>query len=164
MENKPGRIIWHHTADLQYLPQADKVNSYHRSLNYPVSSLGFYGGYHVLIEKDGSTFRYRNDNEIGAHDKGENFNTLGLAMAGNFDVEMPTWKQEEALAKVVEEWMEKWLIPFSRIEPHRIGDATSCPGKLLSDNWAKIIYIKHKLSWLQRILLKLLERLNTKLY
>lgn len=137
MENKPNRIIWHHSADTSSGHQFEKINSYHqKKWNYK-SILGFYGGYHVLIEKDGLIKRYRADNEIGAHDADENVNSLGVCLAGNFSLEHPTELQAESLRDVLLEWTGKYNIPITRIDPHRMGDTTECPGKLLPDEWAR---------------------------
>lgn len=137
MENKPNRIIWHHSADTSPGHQATKIDVYHKSKGFPKSLLGFYGGYHILIEKDGTIFRYRADNEIGAHDKDENINSLGVCLAGNFDIEHPSVDQQKSLEAVLQDWMAKWNIPVTRIDPHRMGDTTDCPGKLLADDWAR---------------------------
>ncbi len=139
MENKPNRIIWHHSADGSSGHQFDKINTYHKSKNFPKSILGFYGGYHILIEKDGLVRRYRADNEIGAHDADENVNSLGVCLAGNFSLEHPSKEQEASLRKQLTEWTLKFNIPVTRIDPHRMGDTTECPGKLLRDDWARRI-------------------------
>lgn|SRR3990167_6958735 len=137
MENKPNRIIWHHSADGSTADQFEKINSYHKKLWSYKSILGFYGGYHVLIERDGAIKRYRADNEIGAHDADENVNSLGVCLAGNFSIEHPSKAQTDSLRKQLAEWTLKYNIPINRIDPHRMGDTTECPGKLLSDNWAR---------------------------
>lgn len=135
MENRPGGIIWHHTGDPHSGPQADTVNASHRARNFPLSSLGFYGGYHILIEKDGTLVRFRNDNEIGAHCLNHNVDTLGICMAGNFDVEAPTSEQCVALGKQVFDWQKQYMLPTTQIRPHRYFRATDCPGKQLRQEW-----------------------------
>ena len=152
---KPNRIIWHHTADSSNAPQATKVNIYHKSRHFPISSLGYYGGYHYLIERDGTIFQYREETEIGAHDKGENYGSIGICFAGNFNFEQPTKEQEETAAELAEEIILKWSIPLSRIEPHRWNDTTDCPGLILPDNWFVHNYIYKKIGWLRRLILKL---------
>ena len=137
MENKPNCIIWHHTAHSSDTSQFLQVNNYHKNLGFPKSILGYYGGYHLLIEKDGTARRYRADNEIGAHDKDENINSLGIALAGNFNIERPTKEQELSFVMQLGRAMVRYKIPEERIEPHRIGDNTDCPGKLLPDDWAQ---------------------------
>ncbi|WP_099716737.1 peptidoglycan recognition family protein, partial [Clostridium sp. LS] len=48
-------------------------------------------GYHYYIRLDGSVYKGRPDNAIGAHCQGCNTNTLGIAFEGNYDnrTEMP---------------------------------------------------------------------------
>lgn len=137
MENKPNRIIWHHSADTSSGSQFDKINTYHKKKWNYKSILGFYGGYHILIEKDGQIKRYRADNEIGAHDAGENINSLGVCLAGNFNIEHPTDLQIASLKDVLLDWIKRYGISVDRIDPHRMGDTTDCPGKLLQDNFAR---------------------------
>ena len=137
MENKPNRIIWHHTGAGGATPQFTRTDRYHKSRGFPRSALGFYGGYHVLIEKDGAARRYRDDEEVGAHDAGENVNSIGIALAGNFNVELPTEPQTAAFRELLLQTMNRWKIPADRIDPHRFGDTTDCPGTNLADTWAR---------------------------
>ena len=139
MENKPLRIIWHHSASAGPGHQAKAIDAYHQQRGFPKSSLGFYGGYHVLVEKDGTIFRYRQDNEIGAHSYGQNVNSLGICLAGNFETEVPTKEQQEAFARQLHQWVERYNISIKQIQPHRHFKATACPGKRLYDAWAQEI-------------------------
>mgnify|MGYP001573671679 CR=1 FL=1 len=159
MENRPNRIIWHHSADASTVSQTVKINEYHKSLNFPRSTLGYYGGYHYLIEKDGSVFQYRQNYEIGAHDKDENVNSIGICLAGNFNIELPTKAQEIAIADLIEKIKTRYNIFFGRIEPHRWGDSTDCPGRKLDDHWAEMVFLKYKINRLQRLLLWLSKKL-----
>ena len=137
MNNQPDKIIVHHTADDSWGKQTAKVNEYHKTKGYTLSSLGFYGGYHILIEKDGTIFRYRQDEEEGCHTTGQNTKSMGIAMAGNFSVEWPTQEQEDSLCKQLQEWMSRWNITKEEIYPHRRFAATECPGLKLSDDWSR---------------------------
>ncbi len=130
----PVRIIFHHTADASKSNQFDKVNAYHKTRDFPFSRLGFYVGYHYFIERDGSIRQAREEDEIGAHDQGENLNSIGVCFAGNFDIEYPTEQQWTAYAKIIGEIRARHPIPINRIEPHRLDDATSCPGKNVPDD------------------------------
>lgn len=152
MENKPNRIIWHHSADDYTGDQFRKINDYHQSLDFPQSSLGYFVGYHYLVEKSGEVKKARNEDEIGAHDRGENVNSLGICFAGDFSVELPNERQEEAAARLIGEIMKRWSIPITRIEPHRWGDTTECPGKRLNDFWLALTYIKWEANWLERLI------------
>lgn len=137
MENKPTRIIWHHTAVKGNKHQSTGVNNVHKARGFPKSLLGFYGGYHILIEKDGTIFRYRKDNEVGAHAKGHNLNTLGISMAGHFNVETPAQEQTNSFIVTIANWMLDYHIPATRVRPHRAVGKTACPGTTLNDDWAR---------------------------
>ena len=162
MENKPNRIIWHHSADGSKVAQAQKINEYHRSKGFPKSSLGLFGGYHFLIEHDGQLFQYRRENEIGAHDAGENINSIGVCLAGNFNIDLPTPAQEAKLAMLLTLLVDTYHIPLDRIEPHRYNDITQCPGTKLPDNWAALIYAQARLTWLQKVLIALVKLIGRK--
>ena len=138
----PKRIIWHHSADATQTHQFDKINLYHKSKKFPYSSMGFWVGYHYLIEPDGVVKQARSENEIGAHDTGENSNSIGICLAGNFNLLLPNEAQVIAVAKLVADIKSRHNIPIARIEPHRWDDDTDCPGKYLSDNWLTNEYLK----------------------
>ena len=144
MEIKPQRIVWHHSADVSSGYQLQKINTYHKQRQFPISSLGYYVGYHYLIEFDGTVIQTRKDTEIGAHDTGENLNSIGICLAGDFTKKLPTTEQEIAAAKLIKDIRERWRIPVTRIEPHRWDDDTKCPGDLLPDNWLINVYLKRE--------------------
>ena len=138
------RVIWHHTADSYGGPQFKKIDRFHKSRKFPISSLGFYVGYHWLIERDGIVKRARTAYEIGAHDQGENLNSLGIGIAGDFNVQLPTEKQAVAAAVLVKGIIKKYRIKIYDFEPHRLDDTTNCPGKLMADNWLIDNYLKRQ--------------------
>ena len=158
MEQKPNRIIVHHSAVAGDRPQFLDINAYHESRGFPKSSLGYFGGYHYLIEKTGLVFHYRNETETGAHDSNENLHSFGICLSGNFNAELPTAGQETALASLLDGIMARWNIQIDRIDPHRWGDTTDCPGKRLSDMWARAVYVQKKINWLKYLILWLQKR------
>lgn len=141
---KPQRIIWHHTADASDSAQFTKVNDYHKSRKFPISALGFYVGYHYFIETDGRVLQARLENEIGAHDQGENVNSLGICLAGNFNLRYPSEAQAASAALLIKQIRERFPIPITRVEPHRWDDLTDCPGTLLPDNWLVNEYLQRE--------------------
>lgn len=149
----PQRIIWHHSASESTSSQLVVINDYHKSRGFPQSSLGFWVGYHYLIEHNGVVVRCRAEDEIGAHDQGENINSLGICLAGNFDTQMPTAAQQLAFARLIKDIRARWNIPLTRIEPHRWDDLTNCPGLNLPDNYALELYLRLEGSPLERFFL-----------
>ncbi len=141
---KPERIVWHHSDDPATYPQFVKINNYHQTRAFPKSSMGYYVGYHYLVERDGTVKQARKENEIGAHDTGENLNSIGICLAGAFSSHTPTEEQTAAAARLLGEIRKRWNIPITRIEPHRWDDATECPGRLLADDWLTEQYLQRE--------------------
>lgn len=87
-----------------------------------------------MIEPNGTVLRYRMDTEEGAHTLKENRRSIGICLTGNFDVEMPTSQQIEALRGILGQMRGSYgLLP---IYPHRKFAVKSCYGSLLPDGWA----------------------------
>jgi N-acetyl-anhydromuramyl-L-alanine amidase AmpD len=144
MDIKPSRIVWHHSADNSTKAQFAKIDAYHKTRDFPKSSLGFYVGYHYLIEHDGRIIQARKETEIGAHDTGENINSIGICLAGNFNITYPTTEQAISAAQLIKDIRTRFNIPITRIEPHRWDDTTDCPGTLLPDNWLIEQFLKYE--------------------
>lgn len=138
---KPQRIVWHHSAYQSSGNQVEKVNQWHKGRLFKKSLLGWYVGYHYFIEKNGLIIKTRGEYEIGSHDAGENQNSIGICLAGDFNKELPTDAQAAALAECIAGLRSRHSIPVSRIEPHRWDDTTDCPGTQLPDNWATEQYL-----------------------
>lgn len=151
MEIKPTRIIWHHSADGSTKPQFVKINEYHKTRDFPLSSFNFYVGYHYLIEHDGTIMQARKETEIGAHDTGENLNSIGICLAGNFNIAWPSEAQMASAALLIKQIRGRWKIPLTRIEPHRWDDDTDCPGLNLADNWLINEFLKREGSTALRV-------------
>lgn len=153
MENKPQYAILHHTGDSSQLPQLSKVNTYHKLRFGMYSRLGYWVGYHYLIEKNGNTIQCRADNEEGAHTKGRNLKSIGIALAGNFDSEAPTEAQLNSLNILLTNLAIIYKTTKFPLYYHFTYSETHCPGHyFLSNDWQKII-LKNKLNFLQQLLL-----------
>jgi N-acetylmuramoyl-L-alanine amidase len=143
--NKPEYIIVHHTGGTVSDPKADtshhtfeQVNAWHRQdpnvwLGY-LSSLGYSLGYHYFIDKSGKVKQARAHTDIGAHCKGYNNKSIGICLAGNFDVTIPTKEQTEALRKLLLILNDQY--PKTEVVPHRHFSSKSCYGSKLADSWA----------------------------
>lgn len=158
MKNTPNKIIWHHSADSFAGNQFYRINEAHKLRAFPMSRLGYYVGYHYVVEKSGEVKKARWEEEVGAHDAGENVNSLGICLAGNFSIGLPSLEQEEAVALLLGQIMKRWNIPLSRVEPHRWGDTTECPGVLLHDYWLAFTHVKWEYNWLERLVYKYLTK------
>ena len=136
--NKPDKIIVHHEAP-PVIVSGNRfaiVNAFHKEKDFPISSLGYYVGYHYFIEKSGIIKQARLDSDTGAHTVGYNEDSIGICLAGNFDIELPTKEQEKSLRGLLVKKSKELSIPFSRVYPHRIFATKTCYGSKLSDTWA----------------------------
>jgi len=142
--NKPEYLIVHHTGGTDADKLADTshhtfemVDEWHRKLWNFKSSLGHFIGYHYFIDKTGKVTQGRVDTETGAHTIGKNNSSIGICLAGNFDVTDPSDAQVAALKKLLKRLAELHNIPSANIVPHRaISTGKTCYGKRIADNWA----------------------------
>jgi len=133
------RIIIHHTAS----PFGDK-----RAIDYWHRRRGFRKvGYHYVILNgyrtpyDYTRGRYcetnvgrvekgRLNSEVGAHCRGYNRDSIGIALVGNFEWQTPTSRQWTALIGLCATICRAYgLDPEEAIGLHRQYAATRCPGK-----------------------------------
>lgn len=113
--NTPKYLVIHHEAPPKIVngERFNIVDQYHRSLGWAKI------GYHYFIEKTGAVKQGRLDNESGAHTKSHNEDSLGICLAGNFDLEMPTSNQLTALKNLCKAKMAQYSIPLEKVVPHR---------------------------------------------
>lgn len=153
MENRPVKIIVHHSAYSSDEPQLHKINEWHKKKGYDKSNSGCFIGYHFIIEKDGTVIQTRALNEIGYHCTGENKRSIGICLAGNFNQEIITETQIEALGSKCNDLIKYYKIPITQILPHRRFANTDCFGKLLKDEFAQYCVLNYQLSMVKKILL-----------
>lgn len=164
MPNRPIKIIVHHTASLSGPGnrQFDAVNRDHKARfgEGAKSRLGFYVGYQYFIEYDGALRQAREDSETGAHTIGQNNSSIGICLAGDFDRQMPSSAQVEALVKLLRQKTNEHGIPVSAIYPHRKFAQKSCYGSNLNDSWASNTLRSHLVGEVGRLKLLLQEILK----
>ena len=124
-------LVIHHTG----FPGADKdstaagIHKFHQGTNQWAGI-----GYHYLIRKDGTIEQGRQPEMVGAHSYEHNKTSIGICLAGNFNLGKPT---EEQMASVKE--LCWWLCQKYGLDPlkkgvivgHRDLNDTECPGKNL---------------------------------
>ena len=139
-QNSREYIVLHHSDDPTQGPQFDKVNAYHKSRGFPISSLGYYVGYHYFIGFNGMMKVARRETDIGAHcdAKNMNYRGIGICLAGDFTKNQPNKEQLETLAALVRDIQIRNNIPDNRVLLHRECKPTTCPAvdlrKLMKEN------------------------------
>ncbi|HBJ2613924.1 TPA: N-acetylmuramoyl-L-alanine amidase [Clostridium botulinum] len=117
--NNPKMIILHH-AEASSCSIQD-IHSWH--LNNGWSGCG----YHYFIKKEGTIYKGRPDNAIGAHCLSYNSVSIGICMEGRFNVERMGEAQYKSLKDLISYLQTKYNT--SKIYGHRELNETDCPGK-----------------------------------
>ena len=124
-------IVVHHTASTA----KETVEQIH---NFHINNNGWAGiGYHFYIRKDGTIYRGRPEEYIGAHCENYNSVSLGICCEGNFEIEQPTEKQLQSLSELIHNLKQKY--GNVQVIGHRDLNATVCPGKNLYSKLGSII-------------------------
>ena len=152
-KNTPKYLIVHHTggnkedalSDSSSLTFED-IDIDHR--NNPnvwlgeYSSLGYAIGYHFYIDKTGKLTQGRADTDEGAHTIGYNTDSIGICLAGNFDLTIPTTPQIVTLKQLLLKKMWDFNIGPEKIIPHRTFALKTCYGRHLADDWARSLVMQ----------------------
>lgn len=117
--NKPEVLVIHHSVANGADPS--EIHNWHKEKGYG----GI--GYHYYIKKDGTIYKGREDNMIGAHSYDHNNKTLAICLDGNFDDETLTDNQKESLINLSISLVVSYNI--KDIVGHRDYNQTECPGK-----------------------------------
>lgn len=120
--SKTDYIVLHHAEAVKCTAQ--DVHSWHRAN-------GWTGiGYHFFVRKDGTIYRGRPINVVGAHVQGMNSCSVGICAEGDYhtkDKSMPQ-AQKKAIIELVKYLKENYY-PNAKIVGHKeIGDS-NCPGR-----------------------------------
>jgi N-acetylmuramoyl-L-alanine amidase len=125
-------LIIHHSATPRDSTTFTAVRNQH------INERGFWDiGYHYFIDGKGTLYNGRPENYVGAHAASPglsmNFKSLGICLAGNFEIELPSPNQIQTLINLLYSLMAKYNIPKSNILGHKEvkGTNTLCPGQNL---------------------------------
>lgn len=144
--NVPDKAIVHHSAYESAGPQVGLIDQWHEARQFPKSLLGYYVGYHYVIERDGTLTQCRKLTEGGAHAKGANFSSIGICLAGDFDNYDPTHQQMTTLGALLRQLQQTYpAITPESVFPHRHINQTTCYGTRLTDGWCSDVF-KYALS------------------
>jgi len=136
--NKVEYIIVHHTGGTDANPLADTSSHTMEQVDQWHKAKGWDGiGYNWFIEKNGTLKKGRDESKTGAHTIGYNDKSIGICLAGNFDLTLPTKEQEKSLAGLIASLRAKYAIPLENVVPHRKFAKKTCYGNKLADDWAR---------------------------
>lgn len=112
------RIILHHAAASKC--SAQQIHRWHLANGW----VGI--GYHFLVRKDGSVYRGRPEDTVGAHARNNNYDSIGICFEGNFMTETMPIAQKWAGQELVAYLKDKYGI--TKVQKHSDVNATGCPG------------------------------------
>lgn len=122
LERRPETryLVLHHAAARRC--SAADVDRWHREKGW--SGIG----YHYFVRKDGSVWRGRPEQTVGAHTYGYNRVSLGVCFEGDYETEreMPAMQKEAGRALLAR---LRGRYPGARVAGHREFLATDCPGR-----------------------------------
>lgn len=125
------KVIVHHSASGSAVTTVEKIDRWHKERGW--SGIG----YHYVIYPDGSVNKGRHINKTGAHCKNHNTGSIGICVAGNFEVEPVTAPQKfgiegtPGLFGLIEDLLEKYDLSWSDVYAHRELGNSTCPGEAL---------------------------------
>lgn len=142
--NATNALILHHTGNpCDDDCSAAQINASHQAQGWTCI------GYHYVIRKDGAIEEGRPEWAVGAHAYGNNADTIGIHLCGNFEIAEPTPQQIESAALLIAHLCAKYNLPPD--SAHVLGHLdlhhdTACPGESL---YQKLQTIRGKAIWYQ---------------
>lgn len=115
---KTDMIILHHAV---YNGDVEGIDRIHKNQGWTCI------GYHFYVRKDGSIYRGRREDAVGAHAYGSNTTSIGICAEGNFETDVMSDAQKNAIKELVAYLKNKYGI--TTIKRHKDVNATACPGK-----------------------------------
>lgn len=116
--NKPRMLVLHH-AEASTCSIQD-IHQWHLDRGWSGC------GYHFLVRKDGTVYRGRPEDAIGAHCPGVNATSLGICAEGEYMKEQMPEVQKNAIVELCKYLCSKYGI--SIIKGHKELYSTDCPG------------------------------------
>lgn len=125
---KPIGIVIHHSVtDKNITPEALRAIFKSR---FGVD----YIGYNFFIRGNGEVHSDLGAEKVGIHNnigRLNNYNSVGISLAGNFEGEEPTKEQLASLSNLIKDLQKNYNIPDENIVGHKDMKSTACPGKNL---------------------------------
>ncbi len=116
--NKTNYIVLHHMAG------TGTANDIHRThLNNEWIGIG----YHFYVRKDGSIYRGRPIDSVGAHTSNYNSQSIGVCFEGNYETETTMPESQIKSGQELIGYLKE-MYPNAKVKRHRDFNQTDCPG------------------------------------
>lgn len=119
----------------------EEINEWHKNNGWIGCS------YHFLVRKDGTIYKGRPENVIGAHCQGSNTGSLGICFEGNYMIETMPQVQCNAGIELIRYLLNEYgtLAIFGHMELYN----TECPGTKFPLGDFKNIKISNEIGWIK---------------
>ncbi|XP_063791826.1 peptidoglycan-recognition protein SC2-like [Pseudophryne corroboree] len=135
---KPQRplAIIHHTEGASCSSRASCISQVKNIQNFHINDRRWCDiGYNFLIGGDGSVYEGRGWTKLGAHAKGSNSISIGIAFIGSFQNKLPPQAAINAAKSLIQCGVSKNYIRKNyTLKGHRNVFPTDCPGNTLYNN------------------------------
>lgn len=126
------RVIFHHSLSPDV--SASEIKKWHLARGF--SDIG----YHYVIRRDGEIEIGRQINEVGAHARGKNADSIGVCVTGDFRTNRPTTEQIKSGAALYVQLCRDQFKKNLHIQFHRkLDNQNPCPGILFD----RVAFEKH---------------------
>lgn len=85
-------------------------------------------GYHFFVRKDGTIYRGRPENKLGAHTSNHNTGSLGICFEGSYNKETMPSEQLRAGQELITYLLDKYNLLKANVYKHKDFNSTDCPG------------------------------------
>ncbi|XP_035242443.1 peptidoglycan recognition protein 5 [Anguilla anguilla] len=127
------KAIIHHTALWPCRSHQDCLAQLRYTQKLHMQDRDFHDiGYNFLVGVDGTVYEGRGWGIVGAHAKGNNYDSLGIAFMGNFNDETPSLAALSSTKQLLQRGVNLgYLQPAFTLLGHRDVAKTECPGNTL---------------------------------
>lgn len=114
------RIICHHAE--ASVCSIEDIDRWHKNNGWAGC------GYHFLVRKDGSIYRGRPEDKLGAHTSNYNTGSLGVCFEGKYNTEEMPEVQLKAGQELIKYLLNKYNLSKTNVYKHKDFNNTDCPG------------------------------------
>ncbi|XP_029374022.1 peptidoglycan recognition protein 5 [Echeneis naucrates] len=133
LKSSAQKVVIHHTANPSCKGLQECKDRILGIQKYHMTQRGFDDiGYNFLVGADGELFEGRGWGVVGAHAKGNNHDSVGIAFMGNFNNDTPSQEAIQSVKQLLQSGVSQGSLrkEFS-LFGHRDLGSTECPGKSL---------------------------------
>ncbi|XP_026168146.1 peptidoglycan recognition protein 5 [Mastacembelus armatus] len=144
LKGSAQRVVIHHTALPSFKGLTECKNQLVSIQRIHVKERGFDDiGYNFLVGGDGTLFEGRGWGVVGAHTKGHNHDSLGIAFMGNFNNDTPSKEAISSVKKLLQSGVSQGFLRQDFVLlGHRDLGSTECPGEKLYAALPKLREVK----------------------